>query len=184
MDYQMTLNIIRAALDPKSNQADYARQTAERWLMDQPGHLTISVLLAEALLAGDEVPAAARVLREVLQVDPEHPAALELKTRLHELQGEPGLAWAAAAALQQVSPNQAAVKSRLTHMAVQPRPVRIAKKPVKGKKISPDEARPRWGAPPLPKLGFNVASEELTDLLREGEVPRYHEEAAQEEPLD
>ena len=63
-------------------------------------------------------------------------------------------------------------------------PVRIAKKPVKGKKISPDEARPRWGAPPLPKLGFNVASEELTDLLREGEVPRYHEEAAQEEPLD
>ena len=49
-------------------------------------------------------------------------------------------------------------------------PVSISKPPVKGKKMRRDEMRPRWQRPPLPKLSFGVASQNLADILKEGHV--------------
>jgi hypothetical protein len=65
-------------------------------------------------------------------------------------------------------------------------PARVAKEPVKGKKRLPDQMRPRWAAPPSPKLTFNLGGEDLPGFLKEGEIPRYREEAAseEEEPQD
>jgi len=85
MDYQLICNVMRTALG--SQQYAFARQTAERWLRAQPGHLTMSALLAEALLAGGERPEAQRILRQVLEVDPENESALALQVRLRELGG-------------------------------------------------------------------------------------------------
>ena len=47
-------------------------------------------------------------------------------------------------------------------------PVSIAKPRPKGKKAPSDEIRPRWSAPPLAKLGFQTADQDLADFLREG----------------
>ena len=115
MDNQLTRDIIRAALG--SQQTDFAQQTAERWLKAQPGHLTMSVLLAEALLVGGDRLEARRILREVLEVDPENMSALAAAVRHHELEGNNEMAWASAAALKQVSPDDVAVRSKLTRMA-------------------------------------------------------------------
>ena len=60
-------------------------------------------------------------------------------------------------------------------------PVAIAKEPPKTKKKPTDEIRPRWKAPPLPKLRFNFASQDLLDFLKEGEVARFYEEPPPEE---
>lgn len=117
MDYQFALNIIKAALDPTCQQPGFARRTAERWLMEQPGHLTMTVLLAEALLADGDQEEARHVLREVLHTDPENSAALALKTQLHELDGDVELAWATAAALRQVAPSNLIGRAQLARMA-------------------------------------------------------------------
>ena len=49
-------------------------------------------------------------------------------------------------------------------------PVSISKPPVKGRKSRRDEIRPRWKRPPLPKLSFSAADQDLADFLKEGQV--------------
>jgi hypothetical protein len=56
-------------------------------------------------------------------------------------------------------------------------PVAIAKEPQKYKKQRIEEIRPRWKAPPLPKLGFDFASQDLVGFLREGQIERFYEES-------
>jgi hypothetical protein len=51
-------------------------------------------------------------------------------------------------------------------------PVPIAKPRPKGKKAPRDEIRPRWSAPPFPKLSFKAARQNLADFLGEGLVPK------------
>ncbi len=60
-------------------------------------------------------------------------------------------------------------------------PVAIGKELPKNKKQRIDEIRPRWKAPPLPKLLFDFASQELVDFLREGQIARFYEESSPEE---
>lgn len=60
-------------------------------------------------------------------------------------------------------------------------PVPAGKEPVKPKKYPPEEVRPRWAAPPLPKLMFSLSDQDLDDLLREGEAVRFREESPKEE---
>jgi hypothetical protein len=60
-------------------------------------------------------------------------------------------------------------------------PVAIGKEPQKNKKQRMEEIRPRWKAPPLPKLGFDFASQDLADFLREGQIERFYEESPAEE---
>lgn len=52
-------------------------------------------------------------------------------------------------------------------------PVPIVKDPVKGKKRPKDEIRPRWAIPPLPKFGYKIADQDLTELLSEGLVKHF-----------
>ena len=80
MDYLLTFDIIQAAL--REGQSAYAQQTAERWLQEQPGHLTMSIQLAEVFLAGRELREVERIVRAVLEVDPESGRALALAARL------------------------------------------------------------------------------------------------------
>jgi hypothetical protein len=49
-------------------------------------------------------------------------------------------------------------------------PVSIAKEPKKVEKMIRSEIQARWKAPPFPKLGFNLAEQDLAELLREGEA--------------
>lgn len=63
-------------------------------------------------------------------------------------------------------------------------PVAIAKEPAKTQKQRIDEIRPRWTAPPLPKLSFNFASQDLVDFLLEGQVVGFYEESPSEEYQD
>ena len=63
-------------------------------------------------------------------------------------------------------------------------PVAIAKEPTKTRKQPIDEIRPRWKAPPLPKLSFDLAGLDLVDYLQEGQVVRYYEESPAEESKD
>jgi hypothetical protein len=49
-------------------------------------------------------------------------------------------------------------------------PVGIAKGAPKKKKAPPEEIRPRWKAPKLPKFGYKPARQDLADLLKEGQV--------------
>ncbi|MGD8227139.1 MAG: hypothetical protein PVI20_05125, partial [Desulfobacteraceae bacterium] len=56
-------------------------------------------------------------------------------------------------------------------------PVAIGKESQKNKKQRMEEIRPRWKAPPLPKLGFDFASQDLADFLREGQIARFYEES-------
>jgi len=127
MDYQLTYNIIRAALDNRQNA--YARQTAECWLAEQPGHLTVSVLLAEAVLADGDFRAARHILREVLLADPENVAALQLKMQVHSLEGNAELLWATAAALRQVAPDDPAALAKLAQLARRRPPGSVQTKP-------------------------------------------------------
>lgn len=60
-------------------------------------------------------------------------------------------------------------------------PVAIGKESQKNKKQRMEEIRPRWKAPPLPKLGFDFASQDLADFLREGQIDRFYEESPPEE---
>jgi hypothetical protein len=56
-------------------------------------------------------------------------------------------------------------------------PVPIAKPRPKGKKASKDEIRPRWSAPPFPKLSFKAASRDLADFLGEGQAPKLQDQS-------
>jgi hypothetical protein len=56
-------------------------------------------------------------------------------------------------------------------------PVAIGKESQKNKKQRMEEIRPRWKAPPLPNLGFDFASQDLADFLREGQIERFYEES-------
>jgi hypothetical protein len=56
-------------------------------------------------------------------------------------------------------------------------PVAIGKESQKSKKQRMEEIRPRWKAPPLPKLGFDFASQDPEDFLREGQIERFYEES-------
>jgi hypothetical protein len=60
-------------------------------------------------------------------------------------------------------------------------PVAIGQESQKYKKQRMEEIRPRWKAPPLPKLGFDFASQDLADFLREGQIERFYEESPPEE---
>ena len=51
-------------------------------------------------------------------------------------------------------------------------PVPVAKQSTKTEKKARDEIRPRWQAPPRPKLGFDFSDQALPDLLSQGQVIR------------
>ena len=55
-------------------------------------------------------------------------------------------------------------------------PVPIAKPRPKSKKAPRDEIRPRWSAPPLPKLSFRLAAKSLSDFLSEGQAPKLQDQ--------
>ena len=61
-------------------------------------------------------------------------------------------------------------------------PVSIAKEPVKPEKRPADQLRPKWSAPPFPKLSFNLANQELRDFFREGQVVWISEASSTEGP--
>jgi hypothetical protein len=52
-------------------------------------------------------------------------------------------------------------------------PAPLAKELGKLKKYPKDQVRPKWSAPPLPKLSFQLAEQGLQDLLKEGQVTLY-----------
>ncbi len=56
-------------------------------------------------------------------------------------------------------------------------PVPIGKEPAKTRRKPMDEIKPRWEAPPFPKLSFSFADLDLKDLLQEGQVVRSYEES-------
>jgi hypothetical protein len=49
-------------------------------------------------------------------------------------------------------------------------PAAVGKRGPKGKRSVLPELRPRWAAPPLPKLSFREAPQGLADFLSEGRV--------------
>jgi hypothetical protein len=60
-------------------------------------------------------------------------------------------------------------------------PVSIAKTGPKGEKAPVDEIRPRWSAPPFPKLGFQAAGLDLADFLNQGRVSRRPDSSSRQE---
>ena len=115
MDSRSASDIIRAAID--RSELDYARRMAEQWLGVQPGHLAMSVFLAEALLTDGNRERAGRILHEVLQADPESVDALQLQAELHEQEANLDLAWATAATLQHIAPGDVRASSKLGRLA-------------------------------------------------------------------
>lgn len=63
-------------------------------------------------------------------------------------------------------------------------PVPTAKEPVKTEKHNMDEIRPRWSAPPTPKLSFNFSEQGLADFLKEGQIVWFREGPSAEESED
>jgi len=59
-------------------------------------------------------------------------------------------------------------------------PVPIGREPVKPKKSPPYEVRPRWNAPPLPKLSYQVSDRDFAEFLMQGQVSQVLEEVSQE----
>ena len=115
MDFRSASDIIRAAID--RSELDYARRMAEQWLSAQPGHLAMSVLLAKTLLAQGDRDTAGQILQEVLQADPESVDALQLQAELHEQEANLDLAWATAATLRQIAPDDVRPSSKLAGLA-------------------------------------------------------------------
>jgi Flp pilus assembly protein TadD len=115
MDLCSASSVIRAAI--ARAELGYARRMAEQWLNIQPGHLAMSILLAEALLADGDHETASRILREVLQTDPESADALQLQAEIHEQQANLDLAWATAATLRQISPGDVRGSWKLARLA-------------------------------------------------------------------
>ena len=60
-------------------------------------------------------------------------------------------------------------------------PVFVAREPVKPEKYSRDEIQPKWKAPPLPKLLFDFANEDLVEFLKAGQVSFFSREASKED---
>ncbi|MBN2123050.1 MAG: hypothetical protein JW821_02045 [Deltaproteobacteria bacterium] len=60
-------------------------------------------------------------------------------------------------------------------------PVPSGEEPRKGKKYPAYEARPKWTAPPLPKLTYALADQGLAEFLAQGQVLAYREESETEE---
>ena len=56
-------------------------------------------------------------------------------------------------------------------------PVPIGRELTQSQRQSMDEIKPRWEAPPLPKLSFNFADMDLESFLREGQVVLFYEES-------
>ena len=56
-------------------------------------------------------------------------------------------------------------------------PVAITKEPVKTERRSMDNIRSRWKAPPSPRLSFNLATQELREFLKEGEMVLFSDES-------
>ena len=56
-------------------------------------------------------------------------------------------------------------------------PVSVGREPAKTQRQSMDKIRPRWEAPPLPKLSFNFSDMCLKNMLRDGRVVRSYEES-------
>ena len=56
-------------------------------------------------------------------------------------------------------------------------PVPVAKETAKSEKKPKDEIRPRWQAPPLPKLGFNTAEQPFADFLSGGQMISHQKES-------
>ena len=48
-------------------------------------------------------------------------------------------------------------------------PVNVAKEPNKSKKRPRAEIRPRWKAPAFPHLTFNIAKQDLSNFLKQGQ---------------
>ncbi|MFC1868623.1 4-fold beta flower protein [Thermodesulfobacteriota bacterium] len=61
-------------------------------------------------------------------------------------------------------------------------PVSVAIEPIKTEKQSRDEIRSRWAAPPLPKLDFKYADQDLVNLLKEGQASWHRDAESSEEP--
>lgn len=183
MNYETTISVIRAAL--VNQQAAFAQRTAERWLAAQPGHLTVSVLLAEAVFTLCESaptpgrgctcsPGAAgrgcanrlearRILSEVLGADPENQNALELKTRLHQLDGDTELSWAAAASLHQLAPSSLSGWGRLGRLVTRAPAVRQRK----GGEGQQSDGRPGpQGQVQVPEAEFLALIPALAELER------------------
>lgn len=51
----------------------------------------------------------------------------------------------------------------------------IAKEPVKAERLYRDEIKPRWAAPPFPKLSFDYAAMDFEVFLKEGQVDGFNE---------
>jgi hypothetical protein len=60
-------------------------------------------------------------------------------------------------------------------------PVPIGKEPIKPKKQSAHEIRPRWNAPPLPKLSYHDSEQDLEEFLKQGRISLVLAEASTEE---
>lgn len=56
-------------------------------------------------------------------------------------------------------------------------PLPVGREPAKAERRSVDQIRPRWKAPPTPKLGFHFADEDLGDFLLKGAVPPLNAES-------
>jgi len=52
-------------------------------------------------------------------------------------------------------------------------PVPLDKEPAKIERRVVDQIRPRWSAPPTPKLDFHHAEQDLEEFLRGGEIPPF-----------
>ncbi len=63
-------------------------------------------------------------------------------------------------------------------------PVSPGKQPSKGEKHPLAEIRPKWHKPPFPDLTFNLGREDLVQLLRRGEVPKFEKRSPSEPMTD
>jgi len=59
-------------------------------------------------------------------------------------------------------------------------PVPTGKQTGKGEKRSMDQIRSKWSAPPIPKLTFRFAEQELADFLNQGQVVHYRQKVPPE----
>jgi hypothetical protein len=59
-------------------------------------------------------------------------------------------------------------------------PVSVVKPPQKWKKSTADELRPRWTAPPSPKLLHRLGREDLASFLKKGLIRQPQEESSAE----
>jgi hypothetical protein len=62
-------------------------------------------------------------------------------------------------------------------------PAPIAKRRPRGEKAPVDEIRPRWSAPPFPKLGFHAAGHDLAGFLNQGRVSRRLDPGSQQKQV-